>query len=76
MEPTFIATTDDSFQWSSLALISNSDNGIDIIERRRRKTNDYIDLGSNFYQVGSGDVSISVWINPQSQSGNKDIMIS
>ena len=43
MEPTFIATTDDSFQWSSLALISNSDNGIDIIERRRRKTNDYID---------------------------------
>jgi|TARA_Y100000289_G_scaffold28130_2_gene27720 hypothetical protein len=36
--------------------------------------NDYFDLGSNFYQVGSGDVSISAWINPQSQLGNNDII--
>ena len=33
MDPTFIATTDDSFQWSSLSLITNSDHGIDIIEK-------------------------------------------
>ena len=37
-------------------------------------SSDYIDLGANFYQVGSGDVSISVWIKPQSQSGNNDII--
>ena len=33
MDPTFIATTDDSFQWSSLSLITDSDHGIDIIEK-------------------------------------------
>ena len=37
-------------------------------------SSDYIDLGANFYQVGSGDISISVWIKPQSQSGNNDII--
>lgn len=36
--------------------------------------NDYFDLGANFYQVGSGDVSISAWIKPQSQLGNNDII--
>jgi len=36
--------------------------------------NDYFDLGNNFYQVGSNDVSISIWIKPESQSGNKDII--
>ena len=37
-------------------------------------TDSYFDLGANFYQVGSGDVSISAWIKPQSQGGNKDII--
>lgn len=34
---------------------------------------DYINLGSSFYQVGSGNVSLSIWIKPESQSGNNDI---
>ena len=33
MEPTFFTITDDSFRWTSLTLISNSDHGIDIIEK-------------------------------------------
>ena len=37
-------------------------------------TDDYINLGSSFYQVGSGNVSLSIWIKPESQLGNNDIL--